>query len=873
MTDPLRVHVVSHTHWDREWYQPAERFRQRLIPLIDELLDAPSSEGGFLLDGQAVVIEDYLDVRPERASELAAAIRDGRLEAGPWFVLPDELIPAAEGLVRNLLAGRRALQRLGAEPLSVLYCPDSFGHPAALPELARGFDKPLVVLWRGLGGSRAPAGDVFTWRAASGERVLVYHLARSGYELGANLPADAGEALARWTHIRGELGARSSTGVALLTNGADHHARQRDLDAALAALLAAASPDTVTASSLSRFGKDVVAAASTRTPQEIAGELRDSYGHAWTLRGTLASRASQKRRYALHERELVRDVEPWVALSVMRSSRSQRHLLQAAWRPLLLCQPHDTLCGCSTDAVARAMDHRLETVAAQAAGLREDALLALLGHDRDEARTAPSRWRSLLVLRNRAPRRRSGVALVQLTWKLADVPVGPGSAHVNVSRPRSSVMPEFGWPVGEPVQILGLSTDNERIEAPRSYPDNDAVVHLQAAVWVDDAPAYGLLALPFERATRPALPERLVEVKGRALSNGTLTLRWDSAGRLTLEAGAGERTVRSLIDWESRRDIGDLYTPAIRQRKLVARFMGTRVLHRGPLRGIVEQHWRLSKKVEHVNVRIQFGLDARSNMLRVRVFGDNAARDHRLRLNIRTDVRDGITVADAAFGPVERGPLTVTETEARVEHPAQTAPLHRYVSQYNDERGATLFSDGLAEYETLKDGFSVTLVRAVGELSRSNLSERPGHAGWPVSTPDAQCPGDFGAELALMLHGPRSPIVIDTVERTADDFLLPLTGETLRSALRVPPPLHGIALEGTGLSFSAAKESEDGQWLVLRCVNLLDGEVAGSWRLGGMLREARLARLDETPLTPLDVLGDRVRFLAPPRGVVTMLVR
>ena len=41
----LDVHVVSHTHWDREWYHPFERFRQRLVALIDELLDDPPAGG------------------------------------------------------------------------------------------------------------------------------------------------------------------------------------------------------------------------------------------------------------------------------------------------------------------------------------------------------------------------------------------------------------------------------------------------------------------------------------------------------------------------------------------------------------------------------------------------------------------------------------------------------------------------------------------------------------------------------------------------------------------------------------------------------------------------------------------------------------
>jgi alpha-mannosidase len=130
----LDAHIVSHTHWDREWYHPLERFQQRLVALVDDLLDdPPSGDESFLLDGQAIVVDDYLEIRPERAMEIGALLRDGRLEAGPWYVLADELIPSGEALVRNLLAGRRALRRFDAASPPVLYCPDSFGHPASLP--------------------------------------------------------------------------------------------------------------------------------------------------------------------------------------------------------------------------------------------------------------------------------------------------------------------------------------------------------------------------------------------------------------------------------------------------------------------------------------------------------------------------------------------------------------------------------------------------------------------------------------------------------------------------------------------------------------------------------------------------------------------
>jgi hypothetical protein len=859
------VHVVSHTHWDREWYHPAERFRQRLVALVDELIDDPPPAGrSFLLDGQAVILEDYLDVRPERASELATMLREGRVEAGPWYVLADELIPGAEGLVRNLLAGRRVLRALRAESPPVLYCPDSFGHPASLPELARGFQKQVIVVWRGFGGSRWPRTNLVRWRAPSGAEAIVYHLTRSGYELGSSLPTAPDVARERWGRIRAEYAERESIGPELLLNGADHHARQARLGDALVALAATAAPDALHVGSLAGFAAEVQNAAGARVP-DVRGELRDSYGYAWTLQGTLASRAPQKRRYVIQERELIRDVEPWIAMAAFQAGRSKRQLMRAAWKPLLLCQPHDTLCGCSVDQVARAMDARLESAATQAQGLREDAILDLIGHDRDVARDRSGSWQPVVLIRNRAPRSRSGVAVAEVSVKLRDVPVGPGSAPSGADEP------------GTPLPFADATLAYERTESPRAYPDNDAVLRFPVAFWTEDVPGYGVTSVPLADAAPALLPPDAdrVRVEGRRMSNGRLTLRWNRRGRVTLEHLTTKRTIENLVDWESAADDGDLYTPSIGAPKLRARLLETQVLHDGPIVGALEQRWRLKARDGHVDVRLRFVLDAGADFLRFGVLGDNAARDHRLRLVVHTDVRRGRTFADAAFACIERSPLRVSAREARMERPLATAPLHRYVSLFGARRGATLFSDGCTEYETREAALHVTLVRAVGELSRNDLPERPGHAGWPSSTPEAQCIGLFQAEFGLLLHGARTPDVLDVIERTADDVLFPLTGETLRSALAVPEHVAGVVLRGAGLAFSALKETEEGDGLVLRCVNRLDQAVDGEWVLNERWRldEAHRARLDETTVERLALSGNAVRFRAEPHEVVTIVVR
>ncbi len=499
----LDVHLVSHTHWDREWYLPAERFRQRLVALVDELLDAPPGDGeSFLLDGQAIVLDDYARVRPERVQALGELLRAGRLEAGPWYVLADELIPSGEALVRNLLTGRRTLERFGAVAPSVLYCPDSFGHPASLPAIAAGFGLDVIVLWRGYGSRRFPPGDAAWWRSPTGERVLLYHLARSGYELGSNLPTDSIEAERRWSAMREQLAPRSTTGVVLLPHGADHHARQLGHVEAVHALEAAGVHDTVHRSSLRAFQRAIVGRAEHATLPLVEGELRDSYGYTWTLSGTLATRAHEKRFNALAERALLRDAEPWNALA-SRRGRSRRAWLDEAWRTLLEAHPHDTLCGCSIDEVAAAMELRVRSATNQAAGVRDDAIFDLIGHDQVEARTARDAWQPVVLIRNPAAHRRTGVAILEIEEFVADVPVGPGSAPDATVAPaeprRTPVVAGLG-----PVQVLDREMRNARTESPRHYPDNDLVSVTRVAAWVADAPAHGVSARPIGRRSRAA---------------------------------------------------------------------------------------------------------------------------------------------------------------------------------------------------------------------------------------------------------------------------------------------------------------------------------------------------------------------------------
>src|SRR5436309_12265645 len=193
---PTTVGIVPHTHWDREWYAPFQVFRARLVRLLDELLpllEHDLSYARFLLDGQTVVVDDYLEVRPEAAETLRRLAATGRLSVGPWMVLMDEFMVSGETIVRDLQLGlRRAVELGGAMPVG--YLPDMFGHIAQMPQILRLAGLEHAVVWRGVPSAVDRTG--FWWSAPDGSTVRAEYLP-VGYGNGAAVPDDAKALLAR----------------------------------------------------------------------------------------------------------------------------------------------------------------------------------------------------------------------------------------------------------------------------------------------------------------------------------------------------------------------------------------------------------------------------------------------------------------------------------------------------------------------------------------------------------------------------------------------------------------------------------------------------------------------------------------------------
>ena len=59
----ITLHVISHTHWDREWYLNSPFANEWLPPFFQSLFELMENDPNyrFVLDGQASMVEDWLD--------------------------------------------------------------------------------------------------------------------------------------------------------------------------------------------------------------------------------------------------------------------------------------------------------------------------------------------------------------------------------------------------------------------------------------------------------------------------------------------------------------------------------------------------------------------------------------------------------------------------------------------------------------------------------------------------------------------------------------------------------------------------------------------------------------------------------------------
>jgi len=420
------AHIISHTHWDREWRYPIWQTRLMLLNFIDELIELLESGGyeSFLLDGQVMPLLDYLELRPEMTDRIKKLVAEGKLEIGPWFTLPDEYPVDGESLVRNLLWGHRESGNLG-KVLRVGYTPFGWGQTAQLPQIYRGFGIDIAMIGKKVSKTRAPKCE-FLWRGPDGSEMLSTRFGnwgRSNFYFKIHLTSLFGK------HYEGLEWAYDCRDRGTLYHHADSEHMEQDhfllnppdrwCPHVITKQLIEETWDTTKESVLENDrlmmnGSDYAAAqplltemieklnhidgdndrqwvqTTTRDFVElmkekidvsqlplVEGELRD--GPACDVTGNaLTTRLYLKRLNKKAENMLIRFVEPLSVVASTYGVEFPRKMIANAWRYLLQAHPHDSINGVVQDKTALDVENRLLQVLDISEALGDRALQELV---------------------------------------------------------------------------------------------------------------------------------------------------------------------------------------------------------------------------------------------------------------------------------------------------------------------------------------------------------------------------------------------------------------------------------------------------------------------------------------------------------------
>ncbi len=902
-------HVMSNTHWDREWLYNFQETRMMLVEFMDKLLHILETEPryhAYLLDSQTIPLEDYLEVRPEQTDVVTKHVSSGRLQVGPWYVCPEEFLVNGESLVRNLLVGHRVAGRFGRVN-KVGYSPFSYGQTSQMPQIYQGFGIDTILFYHGI--QKYESRSEFWFEGPDGSRLFAsrmgsfarynffyhvfrpvvygtkiderdyywkkggmpFHLCREGRHEGHFFLADPVRRFNRrkvkecFEHLRSLEEEHCTSKYLAYMMGMD--STEPDL---LELKIIDEAPkagvkDKVLHSSLEEWIEKAKSAAEDLTV--LKGERRTPrlLGTRVHLYSDVTSaRTRMKRKNALAEMLLQRGAEPFAALASLLDCEYPRSLLDLAWKHLLSCHPHDSIAGSGVDQIERDVHNRLEQTIGIAEGIQRRALqtITLQVDNSDEDKTA-----LLLTVFNPSPWDRSEIVTAYL-----DIPTEVGVDQFSLQDAETGERVDH-WEAAryemEPVvRHLG--------DATMGMP----CIRTKLEIAAGDVPALGyktLRVVPQPKASR--LHGSLVQGHNR-MTNEYLSVQIESDGTLTITHHESGHIFSGLNDFQDNAEAGVAWQhvrPAFDRVVAGSGFPAEiSLVEQGPLltayrvdkrmqiprclvEGRADEVRRLdangddakrSEETVEFPVTSFVTLRRGSKIVEITTRFDNRADNHRFRALFPTWLEATHSAAEMGFDVVEREidrpPSSPWHGQTNPTH-----PQHRFVDVSDGKVGLAVLNDGLREYEVTDNDermIAVTLMRAF-EVALSTVSWRwERHPEMRLS----QSPGEHEFRYAIYPHVGdwQEGEVMEQAER----WTVPMEiAEVGPHPGHLPKSLSFLQIEPSSLLLSALKRGEHSEELVIRLFNPGTKRVRGTVRCFKPIQSARLLNLNEEPERNLQV--------------------
>ena len=737
------IFYLSGTHWDREWYQTFQGFRNRLVETVDDMIDYLEKDdkfGVFHFDGQTIVLEDYAEIAPENTDRLKKLISDGKIKVGPWYDMPDEFLLSGESLIRNLMKGTRLAKKWGAEPWQVGYICDIFGHIAQTPQIFDGFGINHSILGRGM---REDAKTFFRWQSPDGTECFTFHLNPHrgyGYMWGwisaeCKNPDNYDELKAVIKAAVDEEIERSNSSVLILMEAQDHIPIEKNTPKYIE-IIKELYPDINVHHCDIAEAQEIIESEADNFPVltgEINAPAENVHPYLHLITNTLSSYYTHKKSNDECQNLLEKVLEPMTLFSGLNGKKIRRSYINLAYQYLLQNHPHDSICGCSIDQVHKDMVYRFDQVKEIGEILTENFLY----ENRPEA-GKDSEY--ALKLYNPLPFARRECVTTEIILK-KDFPT-------KYSEP-------FGYEDIFSFKVLdenGNDIPYERVKMVKNYIKHSYKVSTEdgecyTISFMADMPACGYKEyriVPFEKPVR--YMKKMVS-GADFVENDFVRVSITQNGEINIFDKKTKAEYKNLASFIDDGEIGDGWYHAnpVNDVTVYSASTGARVekIENGPSRCV----FRVTKVMEvpecmnnaatgksrseryvKMPISLEVGLSENARFADVKLTVDNTAKDHRLRLSIPTDIDNKKYFAGQTFYCNER--------KTGIDYTMQNWREHdQYEKQTNgilgkrDESGngiAFVSAYGLHECAGYDDGsLAVTLFRAF-KTTVSTMGEKNG---------------------------------------------------------------------------------------------------------------------------------------------------
>ncbi|OPJ62754.1 mannosylglycerate hydrolase [Clostridium oryzae] len=852
---------------------------------MDDLLELFEKDTGFNsfhLDGQTIILDDYLQVRPEKRDLLEKYIKEGKLRIGPFYILQDDFLISSEANTRNMLIGIDEAKKWGA-PVNLGYFPDTFGNMGQAPQMMLGAGLKAVAFGRGVN----PTGfnnEVLTdkkyasqfsemwWEAPDGSKILAILFA-NWYSNGNEIPVDRQEAKAFWDKKLSDASKYASTDNLLMMNGCDHQPVQKNISQAIK-VANELYPDIEFVHS--NF-EDYIAAVKESLPEDlstVSGELTSQETDGWyTLANTSSARIYLKQMNTEIQRLLENIAEPLAAMAYDSKDKYPSDEFRYAWKTLMQNHPHDSICGCSVDEVHSEMVTRFKKAKEVGKFLAEAAakeLLTKIDTSKFSAKLKP------FVVFNTAGYKKTGIAEIFLEYKR--IPFAGEYIEKLYDRLEQEALPELAV-----IDVNGNTVEAEITDGGSSFgydlPKDKFRLPFMAkyirirVIMKDMLPmSWKSFALVEQKADIHE-QENIVKNAGALLENEFLRIKVAQDGSLNVTDKKNGNTYSKLMVFEDTGDIGNEYifkqpegdetittvnTKAEITVKANSYMYGEiEITHRINIpvsadellekeqKSIVEFRNRKASRSEitaELILKTKLILERGSQQIKLETSFDNQMKDHRLRVLFNTEIIGSEHEAESIYEVIKRS-NSVSDTW---QNPTNAQHQQSFVNISDENHGVTVANYGLNEYEILKDRstIAVTLLRCVGEL---------GDWGY-FPTPEAQCLGKHTAKFAISFHGDEQDKLRTFHE--AVNFQIPFSVyQTDIHTGTYEADYQYASIEGEAFMLTAFKKKENSDEIITRGYNMTDKLQKFNINING--RTAEKCNLLEEPVS--EEISDEIR--------------